>query len=637
MSLYTDFFYSQEFFGGDIDGNPPGGPNKLNAYQNNIGSVILYWGLDPCTPVLSEFTWTVETDLVDTFDSSDKRIYESSESVTVPVGVDLKAIDFDGPIVSGDTFTATVNGTPVSVPFNSTSDTTLGDIASEAAYQTLSINRQLISGNTISIKVDAVTVSTLFATDSNATLAAFAAAIEAEPGVKSAAVIDAGPLTNDDRTIIIVPASGAAPMVLTDPSVIGTDPRPLISTEKNVDSAIVTSVPATTDDDRRIVITSSQGKTTQIVGPVLSGSASPSGVSVVSIKNTIKGRINKGVVVPSYQRLQDESEVMHWRVRASRVGTSTQYAYSEFSLTPAIDEVTRDEMLNILPDILYNKSPGGNIFGVHDSHGKYLDVHHREVSLTDRDLSTNLVRDTKVYPNYGSMAEIIKPAVMEYIDYREIIKTFLRQARNSPTLRSIIDVAIASVCNPPTVTNIKDILTFFISDPSSSPPVEPSFIDDPSSYQKIIFSDSLVTGNSYSITIDGTPVVTAFDTYGDSDSAMLGIAANMAGEASVDSVSVVDAGAGLDRVLLVKASDPSIPPVLTDSEVTGGASQASTDITILETIDGPILWNNQDLGFGVIVDLLDNMESKTGVSFMRNIFKKLAPAHIPLYVRISTS
>lgn len=65
------------FYGTQPDGEPSGAPVNLTAYQNVDGSVVLYWGYKPCAPSFSDFTWTVQTDLVPTFNSPDLLTYTS--------------------------------------------------------------------------------------------------------------------------------------------------------------------------------------------------------------------------------------------------------------------------------------------------------------------------------------------------------------------------------------------------------------------------------------------------------------------------------------------------------------------------------------------------------------------------------
>ena len=69
--------------------------------------------------------------------------------------------------------------------------------------QTLTIDAALVALNVIEVDVDGVNITETFATDSNTTLAAFAASIQAEPGVVTAVVTDAGGGSDDDREIII--------------------------------------------------------------------------------------------------------------------------------------------------------------------------------------------------------------------------------------------------------------------------------------------------------------------------------------------------------------------------------------------------------------------------------------------------
>lgn len=80
--------------------------------------------------------------------------------------------------------------------------------------QTLTIDNPLVALNVIEVDVDGVNISETFATDSNATLAAFAASIQAEPGIVTAVVTDAGGGSDDDREIIITAAVAGVEVIL---------------------------------------------------------------------------------------------------------------------------------------------------------------------------------------------------------------------------------------------------------------------------------------------------------------------------------------------------------------------------------------------------------------------------------------
>jgi len=83
-----------------------------------------------------------------------------------------------------------------------------------AQVQTLTLDAALVASNVYSVDVDGINISETFATDSNTTLAAFAAQIQAEAGVVTAVVTDAGGGSDDDREIVITAAVAGTPVVL---------------------------------------------------------------------------------------------------------------------------------------------------------------------------------------------------------------------------------------------------------------------------------------------------------------------------------------------------------------------------------------------------------------------------------------
>ena len=374
MPIYGSEIYADTFFGSDEFGDPPGGPANLNAYQNVIENVILYWTLNPCTPFLSDYTWTIDTDLVDTFASPDLRTYVSTDQ----------------------------------------------EIVFDAA---------LITDNSYSIDVDASTVGPIvFATDSNTTMAAIAAAIEAEAGVGSATVEDAG---DGD------------------------------------------------DDNRRIVIRGADIE----VAPALTASAVTLGVTQASTtiaiaQQYIDACVHQGLVVPIYTRQQGETDTMYWRVKGTRAAADTSVTESTFEIPEAIDELTRDSMLEVLPDVVYCKASTGNIYKLDDAVGNEFDLHNIEVIFANNNLSTLAVQDQKLDANFSDMVEIIRPEDMELIDFREIIRGFMIQARNSPTIHSVRTMVRTILCEEPTITPIRDVLDKYVDDPSSTPVVEPVYVED---------------------------------------------------------------------------------------------------------------------------------------------------------------
>lgn len=87
-----------------------------------------------------------------------------------------------------------------------------------AQVQELTTDAQLTGGETYNTDVDGVTIATAFVTDNDATLAAHAASIQAEAGVATAVVTDAG---SNDRVIVITAQTAGTPVVLTNFNVTG--------------------------------------------------------------------------------------------------------------------------------------------------------------------------------------------------------------------------------------------------------------------------------------------------------------------------------------------------------------------------------------------------------------------------------
>lgn len=80
-------FYGVGFYGADETGFGWGSPINPNAYQNNSDTVVLYWSFKPYAGLIHNMIWEVQTDLVETFDSSELETYYAGlDGVTGPTG-----------------------------------------------------------------------------------------------------------------------------------------------------------------------------------------------------------------------------------------------------------------------------------------------------------------------------------------------------------------------------------------------------------------------------------------------------------------------------------------------------------------------------------------------------------------------
>jgi hypothetical protein len=528
MSLFADILYADGFYGSDEFSSPPGGPVNLSAYQNNIGTVVLYWTLSPFPPPtsLGTFVWTVDTDLVDTFSSPDLRTYVTSDTK-------------------------------------------------------LTLDGALVTGNTIFIDVDGFTVSAPFSTDSNTTLAALATAIAARPNVAFASVIDAGSGDDDDRSILVRAVDIETPVVLTSLSITG-------------------------------------------------GASQTTGAVVPGV-DFIQGRVHKGVAVPIYERLQGQTRTMYWRVVGRHSAVDTPLSESTFTIPQAIDGVTRDAMLDLMPDPIYKKSPDSNNYKTHWVFGQSLDDHHIVDIFAENDISLDFVRDISLQGKFSDTVKIIRPQTMKAIDFREIIKQFWIEARSSPATRAARNVTRASLAIEPSIVPIRNTTDLNMADDTLGEEVEGFYVTDEDFYQLITFDAALVTGNTYTIDVDGVPVATPFNT--DSDTTMQDIADNLVLEPGIGFSAVVKvAGSDNDRVVVVRAANPLTPPVLTNSLVTGGASQANAIPSSAGQVLPGTMWDNIHLAGGVIIEVSNPLGAFVTRRFLEGMLRKLNLANFPLYV-----
>ena len=571
MGLYGTVKFADTFYGSAGFNSAPGGLANLNAYQNNIDTVVLYWTLSPCPATIGSFAWTVQTDTVDTFDSSNLRTYISTDQKIV----------LSGP---------------------------------------------LVAGNTVSVQVDTLVVSVGYATSSNATLAALAAAIATRPSVASAVVVGGGLSPDDSRTIKISSTTLDVPPVLADVLIVG--------------------------------------------------GASQANGSISLFNDYIAGKIHKGMAVPTYPRLQGASGPMYWQAKGIRAGSEVPYIASVFNELQAVNGVDRDSMLGLIADIIYKKTSDSNIYKIHDSFGSALDDEWVDASLINNDYYLSSVRDVSIQDTFGTMVNIVRPLLMKAIDFREILRTFFVEARQSPLYRSVRNMVRACLAMEPTITNIRDMLDLYVADSTVGQEVDPFYVPDDTDYLTITFGGPLITDNIYSVDVGPTPISVGFST--DSNITMLNIATNLAYTAGIVSAGAIYVGGGTDdeRVILVtrepydtteligadtyiyygtsevmvvnddvygEVVDPFFVPIeetvhhlapeFADSVVTGGASQVSALIDDIGAVEASTVWNNQHLANGVIIDVTNPVGSVVSKAFLQGIVRKLNEAQAPVFIR----
>ena len=431
----------------------------------------------------------------------------------------------------------------------------------------------LVTGNTISVTVDGFAVSATFSIDSPTTLGALASAIAARPNVGLASV--------NGNSVIVRALNIEIPVVLTALSITG-------------------------------------------------GASQASGTAG-NIGALIQGRINSGMVIGlPYQRMQGIETPMYWQVKGTRGGADTVYVSSVFSIPQTVDGSTRDKMLDFQPDPIYRKDSGSNNYKILQAYGSTVDNAYVNIKMIDNDIYTASVRDASLQPLFADYIGISLPTGMKAIDYREIVRAFFVAARLSPTDESVIGTVDAALGIKPTISLIRDGIDLEVADATVGQLVDSFYVTDNNFYQTITFSAALVTGNTYSITVNGNLVSIPFGT--DSDTTMASIATSLATQPGIGFAAVVQDAPGADRIVVLRASNPLAPPVLTSSIVTGGASQATTTVVS----SGPVLpattWNNVHLASGIIVNVMNPLSAIVSKLFLQSILRKLVLANTPLYV-----
>lgn len=306
----------------------------------------------------------------------------------------------------------------------------------------------------------------------------------------------------------------------------------------------------------------------------------------------IPGKVHQGMAVDlPYSRQQGATTEMFWRVKGTIQNADTVWTGSTFSIPQAIDGIARNRMLSLMPDPIYKKDAGSNNYNMLWSYGQVLDLLYVQYLLANNDIYLESVRDANIQKKFGNLVKISKPGLMRAIDFREILRSFYVEARNSPVVRAIVNTTMAALGTPPTLINIRDANDFQVADDTIGQTVDPFYVEDDSFYQVLTFDGPLVAGNIYTVSVDGNPVITNFIT--DSNTTMSAIAVNMASQPSISAAYVLSSpGPDNNRVIIMVAANPFNPPILTDSLVTGGADQAHAIQYQSVVFDGPMLPGN---------------------------------------------
>lgn len=189
----------------------------------------------------------------------------------------------------------------------------------------------------------------------------------------------------------------------------------------------------------------------------------------------ISGCVHKGISIPIYPRLQDEIKSMYWRVRAWNAGDSSRWAEDVFSIPPAVDETARNFMMSFLPDVLYKKEQGSNIYGMLDTVALAFEEWNKYATLINNDNYVKSVRDVSIEKNFGELLDITKPYGMKMIDYREIVKGFMYQIRSAPAEKAVSEFLQRIYGSYPAFVNIEDVATMYVG--STGATTDPEYVE----------------------------------------------------------------------------------------------------------------------------------------------------------------
>lgn len=389
MSLYGTSLYSTFYYGTDEFGSPGGGPAHLNSYQNVDGSVVLYWGLEPCSASLNAFTWTVDTDLVPTFDSARFRTYSSignpnfidgwnHNGLVVPDYIRAQGEDTPmywrvrGNLGGADTaYGISVYSIHKAIDqvvrqemLDSLPDIIYKKDFASGEQQILGIvfEEALITGNVYNLTVNGVALTTTaFAVNSDATLAVIAGKIALVPGIAEAIVISGGPGTSDDREIRIKSAAKDQPILLSGSVVIAgasqTQNEIVLRNSTNVnrvynaagqelDLASIEAIFTDTDIVARLVRDKSLRKNLGAMLELLQ----PSTMKTIDFREVLRALMREASNTPSYAAVSRVLAVLYCQAPTFILIRDTLGTYvDDPSSTPPVDPFWVDDPLSLPP------------------------------------------------------------------------------------------------------------------------------------------------------------------------------------------------------------------------------------------------------------------------------------------------
>jgi hypothetical protein len=183
----------------------------------------------------------------------------------------------------------------------------------------------------------------------------------------------------------------------------------------------------------------------------------------------------KGVDITIPGRTYAQEQELYARVRTWDGSTFSAYSNTlAFTIYEDYKDTYAENLLTIVPDAhVYDKDPlllpvaqrTTNLYSrIFKMYGANLDAMKLQLIKMKLDQGINIGRDESLYDNFGAYFDFEKPAGMDYVQYRYVLKAIFNSLFYSGTEYSIKAIVRAFTGIDPTIENIRDAANFYIYD-----------------------------------------------------------------------------------------------------------------------------------------------------------------------------
>lgn len=191
------------------------------------------------------------------------------------------------------------------------------------------------------------------------------------------------------------------------------------------------------------------------------------------------GNVRKGYAVPVAPRIEMITQIWYARVRTHTISFVSDWSdILTWTILQRWQQQTAQDLMIALPDYhVYGKGDllkpvdqrDSNLYLVDNTYGNQFDAAYLENFLTQTDNLIDLCRDEFLEQNFGVLFEFPKPMILQFVDYRWILKQMILASLEGSTNDAIIRVIQAFTGVPPELLNVRDEAAFFLNTIQDAP------------------------------------------------------------------------------------------------------------------------------------------------------------------------